>query len=232
MRTTLLTAAVVVFVIITTIATLIFVSQPSSVPVPAESHVPEPIPDATVGTASSSAPDIALKLAPYPGLAFPLGIPEQRITKKFFGTYITPNHSPVSPERFTGYHTGLDFETFQDEQDIDVPVHAICSGPLLMKKIASGYGGIAVEGCTLDGQAVTVVYGHIRLASVTASVHETLSAGAVLGVLGTGYSAESDGERKHLHLGIHKGSFINILGYVQTENALSAWLDPQKVLGL
>jgi len=51
-----------------------------------------------------------------------------------------------------------------------------------------------------------------------------------LGNLGTGFSSETDGERKHLHLAIHKGSSVNILGYVQTKALLFDWLDPAKYL--
>ncbi|NTU99252.1 hypothetical protein HGA64_04600 [Candidatus Falkowbacteria bacterium] len=34
-----------------------------------------------------------------------------RVTKKPFGIKVSPKNSSVSPERFTGYHTGVDFET-------------------------------------------------------------------------------------------------------------------------
>ena len=33
-----------------------------------------------------------------------------RITKKPFGIFITTQNSPVQPERFSGYHTGVDVE--------------------------------------------------------------------------------------------------------------------------
>ncbi len=165
-------------------------------------------------------------------LVFPITSAKTRITKKFFGTYVTPQSSPVQPERFTGYHTGLDFETFPDEQNVDVPIYAICSGPLLQKRTATGYGGVAVQKCTINNQSVTVVYGHLRLLSIKDSVNEELIAGDELGVLGTGYSPETDGERKHLHLSIHKGSSINIKGYVQNKSELSGWLDPQSEFGL
>jgi len=153
-----------------------------------------------------------------------------RITKKPFGIYITPATSPVQPERFQGYHTGVDLETTPAEQNVDVPVVALCNGKLLMARYASGYGGVAVESCTLDGQAVTIIYGHLRLSSVKPKVGDQLSAGDFLANLGTGYSSETDGERKHLHLGIHIGTGINILGYVQSKAALSGWLDGSKYL--
>ncbi|EKE19336.1 MAG: hypothetical protein ACD_9C00048G0003, partial [uncultured bacterium] len=160
----------------------------------------------------------------------PLENAKLRITKKPFGIFITKQNSPVSPERFAGYHTAVDLETTPDEQNIDVLVRALCDGKLLLVRNASGYGGVAVQSCALDGQDVTIVYGHIKLASMNAKVGDTLKAGDSLANLGKGYSSETDGERKHLHLGIHKGQSVNILGYVQNKNQLSDWLDPEKYL--
>ncbi|MEK7138257.1 MAG: M23 family metallopeptidase [Patescibacteria group bacterium] len=151
-----------------------------------------------------------------------------RVTKKPFGLYATPDNSPVQPEKFTGYHTGVDFETTPAEANIAIPVPALCDGKLLLKKYTTGYGGVVVQSCTLAGQAVTVIYGHVKLSSVTATVGQELKRGDIIGILGKGYSTETDGERKHLHLGIHKGTTINILGYVQKKSDLSAWLDPMK----
>ncbi|EKD46675.1 MAG: Peptidase M23 [uncultured bacterium] len=153
-----------------------------------------------------------------------------RITKKPFGILIAPKTSPVQPERFSGYHTAVDLETFPEEQNKDVAVKILCDGKLLSARNANGYGGVAVQSCVLDGQAVTVVYGHIKLSSIAFKVGDQLKAGEFLANLGDAYSGETDGERKHLHLGIHKGSSMNILGYVQSKSELSNWLDPQKFL--
>lgn len=153
-----------------------------------------------------------------------------RVTKKPFGIKITPQTSPVQPERFSGYHTGADFETTASEQDTDVPVYAICDGTLALKKSASGYGGVAVESCQIGGEDVTVVYGHLRLSSISANTGQTFAAGEQIGLLGKGGSTETDGERKHLHLGIHKGKIISLLGYVQTSAELSGWIDPMTLL--
>src|SRR5512144_2178359 len=102
-------------------------------------------------------------------VAPPLPDASGRVTKKPFGIFITPDASPVNFERFRGYHTGVDFETTPAERDADVPVSAICDGKLVMKKTASGYGGVAVESCEIGGGPVTVIYGHVRLSSVTAN---------------------------------------------------------------
>ena len=167
---------------------------------------------------------------PMPALTLPLSDALSRVTKKPFGLYVTPKTSPVQPEKFTGYHTGADLETTPDEADVDVPVSAVCDGTLLVKRTATGYGGIAVQSCTIKGQAVTVVYGHLRLAGVTPNVGDHLAAGETFAVLGTGYSSETDGERKHLHLGIHKGKTVNILGYVQAKADLAQWIDPLSIM--
>ena len=148
-----------------------------------------------------------------------------RISKKPFGLKVSPQDSPVSPEKFSGYHTGVDFETNTAEQNIDVSIYAICSGKLLLKKYATGYGGLAVQACQINGEDFTVIYGHLRLSSIGAKVGGELEAGERLGVLGTGFSTETDGERKHLHLGLHRGSGINILGYVKNSADLGTWLD-------
>lgn len=134
------------------------------------------------------------------------------------------------PEHFTGYHTGVDFETYSSEQSTDVPIYAACAGTLLLKEWASGYGGVAVQSCTIDSQAVTVIYGHLRQSSITPAKGANLTAGEQIAVLGTGYSTETDGERKHLHFGIHIGTSVNILGYVPTKADLSGWLNPLQYL--
>ncbi len=163
---------------------------------------------------------------------YPVDSAGSRITKKSYGTYVTPKNSPVNPEIFTGYHTGLDFETFPNEKDSDVVIKTICDGKLLRKTTATGYGGYAIQSCVINDKDVTVVYGHLRLSSITAKAGDGLKTGDTLGVLGTGYSTETSNERKHLHLSIHIGTSINIKGYVQSKTDLVQWMDPKKVLDL
>src|SRR3989344_2514560 len=150
----------------------------------------------------------------------------ERVTKKPFGIYISPQNSPISPERFVGYHTGADFEIFAGEENLDVPVFTVCTGPLVLKKTATGYGGVAAQKRSLNRQDVTVIYGHLRLASISASVGDEISAGSRLGILGKGKSVETDGERQHLHLSIHQGTAVNLLGYVSNVLQLGDWLNP------
>ncbi len=148
-----------------------------------------------------------------------------RVSKKPFGIKISPQDSPVKPEKFSGYHTGVDFETTMAEQDTEVPVYALCSGQLLLKKYATGYGGVVVQSCHINKEDVTIVYGHLRLSSISAKINQEIKMGEQLGFLGRGFSAETDGERKHLHLSIHRGSGINILGYVRDQVDLEAWIN-------
>lgn len=153
----------------------------------------------------------------------------ERITKKHFGTYVEPGNSPVDPEVFRGYHTAVDFETFEYEQDIEVPVYTICEGPIVRNVWAQGYGGVLVQSCFINGERVTVVYGHIDLESVPEET-DLLQFGDFIGNLGDGYTVETDFERKHLHLGIYKGIEINLLGYVQDEAELDEWIDPWNIV--
>lgn len=149
-------------------------------------------------------------------------------TKKVFGTYVTPQNSPVQPEKFIGYHTGVDIEQIQN--NVDVPVYAINSGTVKVVRWVSGYGGVIIYSTQIDGQDVTILYGHIRLSSAQISAGDQVTKGEKLAVLGTGYSSETDGERKHLHFSIHRGSSIVYLGYVQNQSELSNWLNPDDII--
>jgi len=182
---------------------------------------PSPASSTVTSVLASSTPVV---LSPT-GLAQPLDRAGERVTKKPFGIYITPANSPVPNEKFTGYHTGTDFEILPGEEDTDVPVFAICTGKLFASQFVNGYGGVIVESCTIDNQAVTVLYGHIRLTSVTTGAGDELKTGSQIAVLGQGGTRETDGERKHLHLGIHKGEKIDYRGYVQSRAELDRWLD-------
>jgi murein DD-endopeptidase MepM/ murein hydrolase activator NlpD len=184
----------------------------------------------TAATASSTEKNNQAAADPKKLIAEPIANALARVTKKPFGIHVSPGHSPVSPERFTGYHTGVDFEAFTSEASSAVPVYAICTGTLAIKETARGYGGMAVEKCKIGGQDVTVVYGHLKLTSISAKVGEKLSGGEQLAILGKGYSTETAGERKHLHLGIHKGTVINTSGYVSSAAQLSGWIDIEQLL--
>jgi hypothetical protein len=153
-----------------------------------------------------------------------------RVTKKIFGTHVSPGHSPVSPERFTGYHTGIDFETTPAEAFIDIPVSAACDGAVLLARWVSGYGGVLAQRCVVDTQPVTVLYGHLRLSSIAKKAGAAIVAGDPIGVLGQGATHETDGERKHLHFSVHRGTAVELRGYAQKAADSSSWIDPETLL--
>jgi murein DD-endopeptidase MepM/ murein hydrolase activator NlpD len=160
--------------------------------------------------------------------ALPVGNYKTGQTKKHFGQYITPATSPVQPERFTGYHTGVDIEQVQD--NTDVSVYAVSDGTVRFVSTVSGYGGVIVIQFSYQNQTYTALYGHLRIASATVKNGDKVTKGEKLAVLGAPYSSETDGERKHLHFAIHKGSSVVLLGYVQNQSELSSWIDPNMII--
>ena len=151
---------------------------------------------------------------------------KQRVTKKPFGMYITPQNSPIQPEKFTGYHTGADAE--YGDVTSDVPVHAVADGKVVLARWASGYGGVVAIQHQINGQPVIGIYGHLNPNQLP-KVGTQVKAGEQIGILGKAFSHETDGERRHLHFGLFKGTTVNILGYVQTKAELAKWLDPLTV---
>jgi len=162
----------------------------------------------------------------------PIADAARRITKKPFGIEIHPETSPVPNDKFDGFHVGVDFETFPDEQEVAVPIRAICRGPLLFKSQAKGYGGVAVQGCVIDGELVSVIYGHLNLPSIAAEPGQLIVPGQYVGDLGKGHSEETDGVRKHLHLGIRKGRTPDIRGYIKEPEEMVEFIDAAAYLGL
>ena len=153
----------------------------------------------------------------------PLDPPENRVTKKPFGIYVTLENSPVQPEKFTGYHTGTDFEIYEDELLPDIPVLAICGGVIKERKRVNGYGGVVIQECIFENQPVHVLYGHVSLDD--ADVGAYIPPGRIIAKLGRDKSEETDGERKHLHLGIVKGTKVDLRGYMSDKAELDMWLD-------
>lgn len=149
-----------------------------------------------------------------------------RVTKKPFGIYITAATSPVSPERFHGYHSGADAEATTAEAKTNVDVVAVADGQVVYSGSLSGYGGIVIIAHTVNGEKVLALYGHLRLSSLTVKKNDLVTKGDRLAYLGTGYTAETDNERKHLHFAVIKGWTITYNGYVQTQKELDAWHDP------
>ena len=149
------------------------------------------------------------------------------VEKKPFGIYITPETSPVQPERFTGYHTGVDVEILQHQQDSEIPIYAIADGIVELNRLVNGYGGVVILSFELDGKSYSALYGHVKV-SADLDIGEQVSAGQFLTHLGRGFSDETDGERRHLHFSLKPGIDLDLRGYVQNKSELEAWLNPQE----
>lgn len=154
-----------------------------------------------------------------PEQTLPISEFKARITKKKFGTYITPQNSPVSPERFTGYHTGVDVE--YGDVDTDVPVFTIDDGHVISSGTVNGYGGFVA----IRHQNTISTYGHLRPSSLVKN-NTNVKKGDQIGVLGTGFTSETDNERKHLHFSIINSTKLDLRGYVSTSSSLSLWQNP------
>jgi murein DD-endopeptidase MepM/ murein hydrolase activator NlpD len=201
--------------------------------------MPLPAP-ALIGICSVLAASGAIMLsssssAPPDGWAYPLAEIEQRDRLLTFGLHVTPDPAtnPIDPpERFVGYHAALDFEILPGESDIDVPVFAACDGKVIFASNAEGYGGVIVQRCALDGEPVTVLYGHLDPASFAVNVEQDVARGERIASLAAHKSPGSGDTRKHLHLGIHRGEALELRGYVQEEEELEGFVDPEGVLRL
>ncbi|XOU94232.1 MAG: M23 family metallopeptidase [Candidatus Kerfeldbacteria bacterium] len=149
---------------------------------------------------------------------------QERITKKPFGIYITPDTSPIQPEKFSGYHTAVDVE--YPYTISDVPVIAISDGEVVASKTVSGYGGVVIIKHTInDNEEILSIYGHLN-DDRSVDKNKYVKQGDVIGYLGKDKTKETDFERRHLHFGIIKGDKINYHGYVDDENELENWYDP------
>jgi murein DD-endopeptidase MepM/ murein hydrolase activator NlpD len=160
-------------------------------------------------------------------LAEPIAEFEKRITKKSFGIYITPQNSPVQGERFQGYHTGVDVE-YEDSLN-EVEVKSIASGKIILSKWVSGYGGVVAIEHNINDENIISLSGHLDPNSLI-SLNSEIEGGNKIGILGDGFTSETDNERKHLHFAILKGDKIDLKGYVQKKDEIDKWYDPIEFL--
>lgn len=157
----------------------------------------------------------------------PISDMRNRITKKSYGTYVTLENSPVQPERFTGYHTGIDVEYGDIKNDVEV--RAIAPGTVINSAIASGYGGMLAIRHIIEGIDYLAIYGHLDPNSLVRA-GEIVTQNQKIGILGDGGTGETDGQRKHLHFGLYTKSDTNIKGYVGSKEELKNWADPLSIL--
>jgi murein DD-endopeptidase MepM/ murein hydrolase activator NlpD len=131
------------------------------------------------------------------------------------------------PNQYTGYHAGVDVE-YHAAEDLAkaVPVRSIADGTVVYKGPVSGYGGLIIVRHEKP-EAITSLYGHLRLADSPVQVGQAVTAGQTLAMLGDQFSADTSGARKHLHFGIHRGPSVDLNGYEQSLAALQAgWYNP------
>lgn len=180
----------------------------------------------TTPTPTVETPAVSVATLYYPMTNF-----DGRITFRTFGQFVKPT-DVVTPcgAAFSGYHDADDLEITAAEIGADVPVYAISNGVVREVGPVSGYGGLLVLGVTVNGQDYTVYYGHINLGSTTLVAGSSVKAGQKLAIMGTQCSAQTSGERKHLHFAMHKGASVDIRGYVPTLSELAAWVDPRAFL--
>lgn len=184
---------------------------------------PSPTASTSLTSISTPIPISTNQPTPLSTIVVPIAEFKERITKKTFGMYITPATSPVQPERFSGYHTGVDVE--YGDVNADVPIYAVADGTVVKAQWVSGYGGLLVLQTTIKDQALYILYGHLRQSSLPAQGSK-VTQGQQVGVLGTANSHETDGERKHLHFAVYAGNNLDIRGYVPNKSDLSAWRNP------
>jgi murein DD-endopeptidase MepM/ murein hydrolase activator NlpD len=152
-------------------------------------------------------------------LSWPLSQGTERTKILTFGLYVTPATSPLpKPEKWVGYHTALDLEILPGEENTDVPVLAAYDGKIVFAGPVNGYGSALIQSCRIQGQPVTVLYGHLSGSSIKVHVGDTISVGARLALLGKAY--ENGNVRKHLHFEIHQGNRIEFRGYVPKKTDL------------
>lgn len=173
---------------------------------------------------------------PAPSVVFPIDQFTTRATDNLFGTYYPSGQSSNFDTKvcknatyYAGYHTATDLETFSSEANVAVPVFAVANGTVREVGPVSGYGGLIVIDVTLGGAGYTALYGHIDLATTTVKAGDTVTAGQHIANLGAACSSANGNVRKHLHFGLHKGSTVDVKGYVPNQNDLSAWANPQTV---
>lgn len=170
--------------------------------------------------------------APKSAYYYPMsGDYSSRVTFRWFGKLVSAGEvAPDCGQSFSGYHNADDLEVTSTEKQQPVPVYAIANGRIRQISNVNGYGGLLIMEANLEGQPVTLNYGHIDINSASVRVGDTISAGQQLALLGQGCSAQTDGERKHLHFAIHKSTEIDVRGYLPTQVALNSWINPKEFL--
>jgi murein DD-endopeptidase MepM/ murein hydrolase activator NlpD len=215
-----------IIIILVLIGVLLIILIRSKVYAPTADNKQEAIPSKNGSQAQT------VKPTPISDYYYPITDYNQRIQIHSYGTLVKPGDEKalICGRAFSGYHAGDDLEIKPGEASIDVSIKAIAAGTVREVSWVSGYGGLVVIEHSLNGQAVTAYYGHMNTNSVYLKTGDTVAAGQAIGNLGQGCSQQTDYERKHLHFDIHKGTTLDVRGYVPSLSILSQWLDPKAEL--
>ena len=183
------------------------------------------------------APSSDAPTEPTPNLTSPISNLKSRKIIIPFGRYFAPgsNDHPdaaICPSaiNYVGYHTAVDFEVNDDEQNTAVPIFSAADGIIKRVESASGYGGLIVIEHQIDGKTYTTYYGHLDLKTLKVKDEAPIKAGEKIGELGQACSLANGMTRKHLHFGLRSGSEVDIRGYVPDTKTLSSWIDPMSFL--
>lgn len=169
----------------------------------------------------------------YANWYYPMDKYSERQTVKGFGKFIDNNFykgkEALFPyNRFYGYHAAVELEVFPNEIDKKVPVYITSSGIITYIGTLSGYGGVILE--KLDNENNTVLYGHVKTENLSFKVSDHINTEnnpVILTYLGDQFSAETSKERKHLHLGIYKGTDLYFAGHESSLDQLEKrWFNP------
>jgi len=155
-----------------------------------------------------------------------------RQSLKSFGQYFERKDyvgkEDIFPNQFLGYHAGIDLEASPSELNQPVPVYAVSSGQIIYSGFMSGYGGLILQ--KLEGDNLVALYGHLQQSGLP-KLGSQVAAGSHLAFLGSAFSADTAGERKHLHFGIYRGVGSYYKGYETSVSALNLrWLNPSDYL--
>lgn len=192
----------------------------------------------TLSTSSPpSNPSPTSSSKPAPTLVYPILNFVSRATENLFGSYF-PSGGSTNPDLtvcptatyYSGYHTAVDIETNASEANSNISIFAIAAGTVREVSTVSGYGGLIVIQYNLGGADYTAYYGHVDLSTAKIKIGDKVNVGETLASLGSACSAANGNVRKHLHFGLHKGSAIDIRGYVPNKTELDAWVDPKLLL--
>ena len=124
------------------------------------------------------------------------------------------------------YHMGIDAG---DELPAGANVYAIADGVVKEARVRTRFGLVVlVEHDTPEDGKHVSLYGHLRPSDVRVQVGQTVSAGDVIGVLGS--PSENGGWPVHIHFGIHKSEYSPVwiyYGHVRDPGVGEQWYLPR-----